>query len=875
MKGKSLFREALRREIILEALEDRIVLDAAVDHTMVDIAAHATEAVGAGATGDAAAHATDGAGVDPAGYWAWEHNAWCYHDTGSCWWWWPDASSPQYGNWLYQGDGWTGMWNYDWNHGWEWFFDAFYNDRYYYDTSVIVFGGGGLYWGQDGDHNWYFTADPDGNWDFSTWTAAVVSSNVDFGLSGSTGECLNPTGHNWVPYGAIEWTNVSPSTGGIPDPTAQGEDFGTYLYDVSPYFTDTGGGELSYYIVNQLFSGGLQLDGLSINHDTGVITFASHADSYGSVELVVQAYDGVLFSGYETFTLTVNPENDAPTSSGVPGTTIYEDFGTYVFDASGYFVDIDGDSLTYELGTVTYHDGLEFSSEPTIDAAGHITFHDSLNSNGYVDVQVRTFDGSAYSDYQTFTLTVAPVNDALTIHLPDPQPTNEDASILFSLANGNSISISDVDAGLGSLHVTISVHNGSLTLSQTTGLVFLAGGDRSDFLSFTGSLADINDALEGMTYSPDHNYYGADTLIITANDQGNTGSGVVLNHTDMLGITVGRLVDDFTWLDIIPGSSSSNPQYLTELDGDLYFQGYDSIYGAELWRYDPDTDTASIVSDIYSGSGSSVPTYLTVFHGDLYFSANDGTHGYELWRYDPDTAAASMVADIYSGPGYSSPSYLTVFNGDLYFAAGEGVHGYELWRYDPDTSTASMAADIYSAVGYSSNPSYLTVFNGDLYFQANDGAHGAELWRYDPDTSTASMADIYSGPGSSTPSYLTAFNGDLYFQATDGPHGYELWRYDPGADTASMVADIFSGSFSSSSPSYLTVFNGDLYFSANDATHGSELWRYDPGADTASMVANIYPGSAGSSPSYLTVFDDDLYFRADHYLRGLELWHVG
>jgi ELWxxDGT repeat protein len=198
MEKASVFRDALRREIILEALEDRIVLDAAVDHTLVDIAAHATEAVGAHAT-DAAAHTTDAAGVNPAGYWAWEHNAWCYHDTGFSWWWWPDASSPQGGNWLYQGAGSTGMWNYDWNDGWEWFFDAFYNNRYYQDS--------GLYWGQDGSHNWYFTANPAGNWDFTTWTAAVGYLggvvNVDFQPWGSSGLCQDPVGPSWVSYGSI------------------------------------------------------------------------------------------------------------------------------------------------------------------------------------------------------------------------------------------------------------------------------------------------------------------------------------------------------------------------------------------------------------------------------------------------------------------------------------------------------------------------------------------------------------------------------------------------------------------------------------------------------------------------------------------------
>jgi hypothetical protein len=195
------------REIILEALEDRIVLDAAVDHTLADVAAHATEAAAADATGGVAAHATDAAGVNPTGYWAWEHNAWCYHDTASMWWWWPDSSSPQGGNWLYQGTGWTGMWNYDWNDGWEWFYNAFYNNRYFHE--------GDLYWGQDGSHNWYYTSTFGTN--FSTWNSlgslveGVVYADFESG-HGNAVECLN--GGSWVHNGDIMFQDTEYSATG-------------------------------------------------------------------------------------------------------------------------------------------------------------------------------------------------------------------------------------------------------------------------------------------------------------------------------------------------------------------------------------------------------------------------------------------------------------------------------------------------------------------------------------------------------------------------------------------------------------------------------------------------------------------------------------
>jgi hypothetical protein len=263
MKTAMTMWSAGRRQIILEALEERIVLDGAVDHTLVDIAAHAADAAGADATGGGAAHAVDAAGVDPAGYWAWEHNAWCYHDTGFEWWWWPDSSSPQGGNWLYHGAGWTGMWNYDWNDGGEWFVDAFYNNRYFHE--------GDLYWGQDGSHNWYYSSTF--STDFSSWhgLGSLVEGVVyaDFESEhGNIAQCRTPSG-SWVysgslvfldtEYSSTGWHSVSQfdpdlydGVGWSHEPTILSWRYesSSNNYYCTIYGTWTGGALMHYYIEN-------------------------------------------------------------------------------------------------------------------------------------------------------------------------------------------------------------------------------------------------------------------------------------------------------------------------------------------------------------------------------------------------------------------------------------------------------------------------------------------------------------------------------------------------------------------------------------------------------------------------------------------------
>src|SRR5207248_2052184 len=67
------------------------------------------------------------------------------------------------------------------------------------------------------------------------------------------------------------------------------------------------------------------------------------------------------------------------------------------------------------------------------------------------DDQGNTGTGGAKSDTDTVAITVNAVNDAPVNSVPGAQSTNENSSLVFSSANGNPISISDVDAGGGTV----------------------------------------------------------------------------------------------------------------------------------------------------------------------------------------------------------------------------------------------------------------------------------------------------------------------------------------------------------------------------------------------------------------------------------------
>ena len=56
-------------------------------------------------------------------------------------------------------------------------------------------------------------------------------------------------------------------------------------------------------------------------------------------------------------------------------------------------------------------------------------------------------------------------------------------------------------------------------------------------MTFTGTLADINTALNNLSFQPLANFNGAAALTITTNDLGNTG-GSAQSDTDTVAITV-------------------------------------------------------------------------------------------------------------------------------------------------------------------------------------------------------------------------------------------------------------------------------------------------------------------------------------------------
>ena len=163
-------------------------------------------------------------------------------------------------------------------------------------------------------------------------------------------------------------------------------------------------------------------------------------------------------------------------------------------------------------------------------------------------------DGSLDSNVATASIAVTAVDDAPDQGLPAGQSLAEDTSLVFSAARGNAITISDVDARGGNLTTTLGVAHGTLTLGSSAGVTVT--GDGTGSLSLAGTASAIQTALDGLTYRPAANYDGTDTLSVSTNDNGNTGTGGPKTTTGAIALTV-TPVDNAPALDLSSGSAGT------------------------------------------------------------------------------------------------------------------------------------------------------------------------------------------------------------------------------------------------------------------------------------------------------------------------------
>src|SRR5215213_10028016 len=247
----------------------------------------------------------------------------------------------------------------------------------------------------------------------------------------------------------VDAVNDAPSFTKGPEQTKD-EDAGAQTVDDWATAISAGHNEYSQQLTfevtndnNNLFTSGGQP---SVAPD-GTLTYTPAADKNGSATVTIKAKDsggtangGQDESAEETFTVTINAVNDAPSFQKDANETVNEDAGAqavngWASDISAGRADENGQQLTFEVTSDT--NLFTAGGQPAIDASGKLTYEAAPNANGSATVTVKAHDdggtlngGTDTSAEQIFTIDATAVNDA-PIARADTMATDEDTKLVF------------------------------------------------------------------------------------------------------------------------------------------------------------------------------------------------------------------------------------------------------------------------------------------------------------------------------------------------------------------------------------------------------------------------------------------------------------
>jgi VCBS repeat-containing protein len=330
---------------------------------------------------------------------------------------------------------------------------------------------------------------------------------------------------------------------------------------------------------------------------SGTLTYTPAPNANGSSSITLKLTDnggtangGVNASAAQTFTITVNPVNHAPSFTKGASPTILEDAGAQ--SVSGWATNISpgpSNEAAQALDFIVTNDNNAlFSTQPSVDATGKLSYTPAPNRNGSATVTVKLHDnggtangGVDTSPAQTVTITVTPVNDAPTFNLIPSDTAAEDAGP--QTVNGALTNVSPGPFETGQ----------TLTLTVTNDNNALFSGQPSIDLS-TGTLK----------YTSAPNANGKATVTVKLQDDGGTANGGVDQTTKTFTITVTPVND----APVI--TAFSGPTQLLGVGGSVSVTG--TFTDVDLGDTPPDSHTGTIDW----GDGTTAPATIASASGN-------------------------------------------------------------------------------------------------------------------------------------------------------------------------------------------------------------------------------------------------------------------
>ena len=637
-----------------------------------------------------------------------------------------------------------------------------------------------------------------------------------------------------------------------------------------------------------------QIDNLLTGSSTGTISYFNSSDTpSASTTITVTVNDGGntgtdpgltgdASSEEDSASQTINLTalNDDPTNAGsLPSDiTVTEDVISNVDLSAVDFSDVDATSSTLTVTLSTSTGGqLSASSGGGVTVGGtatattftgtlndlntyfntasniqyqHATPH--LNGDNADTITVVINDngntgvgGGADQTLGVVNVDIAAVNDAPVNTVPGTQTVAEETATAIA-----GVSISDVDSGGSNLTTRLQVSNGSLNVTLSGSATISAGVNGSGDLTLQGSAADINATLASLTYTGNTDLVGtaADTLTVTTNDLGNTGSGGPLTDVDTVQI-------DITAVNDTPVVNGPGSAYLVNEQTNL------SIEGTGFTVADVDAASGTMTATISVGEGA-----ITIAAGDsgVTISSGNGTGSVVV------TGTLTQIDNLLTGSGTGTISYfnssdtpsasttitVTVNDGGN-TGADPGLTGDGSSEEDSASQTINLA---------SLNDTPVVSGPGSAYTvneQTNLTIEGTGFTVADVDVATGTMtATIDVGEGAITiaagDSGVTISSGNGTGTVTVTGTLAQIDNLLTGAGTGTIT--YFNNSDTPSASTTITVtLNDGGNTGADPGLTGDASSEEDSASQTINLTAiNDNPTNAGSLPSDITVTEDVL-----------------
>jgi hypothetical protein len=308
----------------------------------------------------------------------------------------------------------------------------------------------------------------------------------------------------------------------------------------------------------------------------GTLTFTPAANAFGTATVTVVLRDnggtangGVDATAPQTFTITVNSVNDAPSFTAGPDITLDEDAGAqtvanWATDLSVGPANEADQTLAFEL---TNNNNPLFSAQPAIAANGTLTFTPAANAFGTATVTVLLRDsggtangGVNVSAPHALTITVNSVNDApVFVDLADEVETSKNRSVQMTF------SVSDVETSAADLEVAVVCSDA--TLVAPAGLVLTHTGGGAYTLDITPEADQFRTATLTFTVKDGDNLEITQDVELIVNENNPPTIAAIANQTTpediptaLLPVTIGDVETAASDLGLT--AVSSNPAVL-------------------------------------------------------------------------------------------------------------------------------------------------------------------------------------------------------------------------------------------------------------------------------------------------------------------------